>query len=99
MFNRPTQNQPSSTTAEFATQEFCRLPKPKERLWGLSRTTIENLCLEKRVRSSLLRKKGAKRGVRLIHVPSLREYILKHSEEIVETAETEIASGEPVVSA
>ena len=103
MYHRTLQNKQSSTTAEFAIQEFCRLPKPGEKLWGLSRTTLENWCLEKRIRSSLLRRKGAARGVRLIHVPSLREYILNRSEMIEETPEVTVVeepkAEEPLVSA
>jgi hypothetical protein len=50
-----------------------RLPKPKGRLWGLSRTTILEMCLRGEVKSTVIRKRGAVRGIRLIYMPSLAE--------------------------
>jgi hypothetical protein len=64
--------------------EFIRLPKPRERdpLFGLSRSYLNVLILPSAendyrppVRSVVLRRKGARTGVRLINVQSLREFI------------------------
>lgn len=64
--------------------EFIRLPKPGERcpLTGLSRGTLNELCIptEKNnhrplVRSHIIKKPGAARGVRLINYASLLKYL------------------------
>ena len=69
--------------------EFVRMPKAKERdpLFGLSRSYINNLVLACRengyrppVRSIVLRRPGAKTGVRLVDVVSLRQFLLQHVE-------------------
>jgi len=51
------------------------MPKPKERLCGLSRTTLLELAEAKHIRSVVIRKPGAVRGIRLIYLPSLRAYL------------------------
>lgn len=50
-----------------------RLPKPKGRLWGLSRTTILEMCERGEVKSTVIKKRGAVRGIRLIYMQSLAE--------------------------
>ena len=69
--------------------EYIRLPRTRERdpLFGLSRGYINYLILPSRsndfipkVKSCVLRKKGAKSGVRLIEVKSLRDYIHRNAE-------------------
>ena len=59
--------------------EFIRLPRSSERcqISGLSRAGLNNLILGPNppVRSVCLRKRGALRGVRLIVVQSLIEYL------------------------
>jgi hypothetical protein len=69
--------------------EFIRMPKARERdpLFGLSRSYLNNLvlpCRENRyrppVRSIVLRRPGAKTGVRLVDVVSLRQHLLAHVE-------------------
>lgn len=69
--------------------EFMRLPKPKERdpIFGLSRSYLNNMvlpCAENRyqppVRSIVVRRPGAKTGVRLVDISSLRQYLLAHVE-------------------
>jgi len=70
----------STPTDPLNNREFARLPKPGGRLYGLSRTTINELCLTRTIRSSVLRKKGARRSIRLIHLDSLRDYIMTHAE-------------------
>lgn len=66
-----------------------RLPRAKERdpIFGLSRGYLNTLILPMRdnnyrppVASCVLRQRGARTGVRLINVESLRDYILKHRE-------------------
>ena len=70
--------------------EYIRLPRAKKRdpVFGLSRTTINSLVLptalndfQPPVRSFVLRKPGARTGVRLILVSSLREYIQAQEQE------------------
>jgi hypothetical protein len=66
--------------------EFLRLPKPYERcrFTGLSRPSLEELCIPSErndfrppVKSLLLRKRGAKRGIRLVNFDSLLDYLHK----------------------
>src|SRR5688572_25431303 len=55
--------------------EWVRLPKPKERFHGLSRTTLLQLCQRGHVRSAYVKPFSySKRGIRLIHLPSLLGY-------------------------
>lgn len=54
-----------------ATEDWIRLPKPKARCFGLSRTSLLELCETGAVRSVVLRKRHALRGIRLIYLPSL----------------------------
>ena len=64
--------------------EFIRLPKPGTRcpLSGLSRTSLGELTIpgpandyKPPVKSHLLKKRGAVRGIRLINYDSLMEYL------------------------
>jgi hypothetical protein len=55
--------------------EWGRLPKPKSRLEGLSRTTCVELIDAELVESATIRKPGAQRGIRLIYLPGLRKYL------------------------
>jgi hypothetical protein len=73
--------------------EYMRLPKAGERdpIFGLSRSCLNQLILpclandfRPPVRSSVLRRPGAKTGVRLILVESLRAYIQSCSEQASE---------------
>lgn len=72
------------TAAHPSNAEYCRLPAPGQRdpRTGLSRTTLSELVLpcsangfKPPVRSVLLKKRGATRGIRLIHIPGLLEYL------------------------
>lgn len=65
-------------------QEWVRLPRVGERspLCGLSRSSLNELILpcpanggRPPVRSIVLKKRGAIRGIRLIHAPSLLDYL------------------------
>lgn len=65
-----------------AGDEWLRLPKPGHRLEGLSRTTLNELAIpcavngyRPPVRSILIKRRGAARGIRLINRQSLYEYL------------------------
>jgi hypothetical protein len=51
------------------------MPKPKERLCGLSRTTLLELSEAGNIRTVAIRKPGAIKGIRLVHMPSLYTYL------------------------
>jgi hypothetical protein len=55
--------------------DWLRLPKPKSRLWGLSRTTWNELLDNGKVKGITLRKKHAQRGIKLIFRPSAEAYL------------------------
>jgi hypothetical protein len=55
--------------------DWMRLPKPKQRLWGMSRTTWNELLDGGKVKSITLRKKHAQRGIKLIFRPSAEAYL------------------------
>ena|SRR5208283_1958849 len=55
--------------------DWMRLPKPKQRHWGMSRTTWNELCQTGKVKSITLRKKHAQRGIKLIYRPSAEAYL------------------------
>ena len=54
--------------------EFCRIPDA-ERGWGVKRGLAYELIKKGLIKSVCLRKPGAKTGIRLIHVQSLRDYL------------------------
>lgn len=79
----------SYATPIASAPEFMRLPRSKERdpIFGLSRGYLNTLILPMRennyrppVVSCVLRQRGARTGVRLINVESLRRYILQRLE-------------------
>ena len=55
--------------------DWLRLPKPKQRLWGLSRTTWIELLDSGKVNGITLRKGFARRGIRLVFKPSAEAYL------------------------
>jgi hypothetical protein len=55
--------------------EWGRLPKPKGRLEGLSRTTCHELSEAGLIKSVMIRQPGAQRGIKLIYLPSLRQFL------------------------
>lgn len=65
---------PSANGADTSS-DWLRLPKPKQRLWGLSRTTWGELTDSGQVKSITLRKKHAQRGIKLIYRPSAESYL------------------------
>ena len=58
-------------------EDWARMPKPKERFFGMSRTTILELSQAGLIKTVSIRKPGANKGIRLIFVPSLREFLDK----------------------
>ena len=65
--------------------DWLRLPKPKQRLWGLSRTTWNELTDSGQVKSITLRKKYAQRGIKLIYRPSAESYLKSLMTSVAET--------------
>jgi hypothetical protein len=57
------------------TEEWGRLPKPQERLEGLSRTTILELHAQGDVKIAAVRKPGSQKAIRLVHIPSLKAFL------------------------
>jgi hypothetical protein len=66
-------NPPAANGADNS--DWLRLPKPKQRLWGMSRTTWCELCESGAVKSIVLRKRHAARGIRLVFKPSAESYL------------------------
>lgn len=64
---------PTGSGAESS--DWLRLPKPKTRLWGISRSTWCEICDSGKVKFITLRKKHAQRGIKLIYKPSAEEYL------------------------
>jgi len=61
------------------TAEYARIPRTGETLEGLFRSQLFALIKSGEIKSASINTAGAKRvGVRLIHVPSLREWIASH---------------------
>jgi hypothetical protein len=63
-------------------EDWARMPKPKERFFGMSRTTILELSQAGLIKTVSIRKPGANKGIRLIFVPSLREFLDKCPQEV-----------------
>jgi hypothetical protein len=79
-----TQPPPAATPSEATKPEWLRLPAPGERcrFTGLSRSTLNELTIAgpandgvPPVKSVVLRKRGALRGIRLINYDSLMQYL------------------------
>jgi len=84
-----TTNPLAVATAASVPPEFLRLPKTRERdpIFGMARSTLNELivpCPENDhrppVRSVVLRKRGARTGIRLIDIDSLRAYLNQNVE-------------------
>jgi hypothetical protein len=54
--------------------EFLRVPDV-ERVFGIKRGILYQLIAANEIKSVSLRKKGAKTGLRLVSVPSIREFL------------------------
>jgi hypothetical protein len=66
---------PAAPVVDHYTEGWGRLPKPGQRFWGLSRTTVAEMCERGEIKSCVIKKRGAVRGIRLIFLPSLREHL------------------------
>jgi hypothetical protein len=55
--------------------EYVRLPKPKTRLYGLSRTTWLQIADEVPGMLITIRKRHAQRGINLLHMPTVLRYL------------------------
>jgi len=66
---------PAASGADNSPESWMRLPKPKQRLWGMSRTTWNELLDGGKVKGITLRKKHAQRGIKLIFRPSAEAYL------------------------
>jgi hypothetical protein len=60
---------------ELRGEQWARMPKPKERFNGLSRTTLFELSQAGLIRTRTIKKPGAVKGIRLIYLPSLFAYL------------------------
>jgi hypothetical protein len=69
--------------ATLSEAEFVRLPRPRTRcpLTGLSRTSLVDLLDQGLVKYICLRRKGARRGIRLIVKDSLLSYLRSLAEQ------------------
>jgi hypothetical protein len=56
-------------------EEWARMPKPKSRLCGLSRTTLLELHRLGHIKMAVIKKPGAQKGIRLVHLPTLYAYL------------------------
>jgi len=59
--------------------EFCR-PADCRSVFGLSRTFIYGLLKSGQIKSICLRRPGARTGIRLLHVASIRDYLTSQLE-------------------
>jgi hypothetical protein len=70
----------------FNPNEYTRLPKagPSGRIYGLSRTTLQEIGERCPGLILTLRQKNAQRGIKLLHLPTLSRYLesLKEGQEV-----------------
>ena len=59
---------------QISAPEFCR-PADCRHLFGLSRTFAYQLINAGKIKSVCLRKPGARTGIRLLHVASIRDFL------------------------
>jgi hypothetical protein len=71
----------STIRTEYAGTEWVRLPKPGQRLCGLSRTSLLELGEAGKIKIALIRKRNAVRGIRLLWLPSLLQLLERLSAE------------------
>lgn len=74
-------NESESIRNDSVPEPWGRLPKPKGRLWGLSRTTILEMCERGEIKSIVIKKRGASRGIRLICMQSFADSLEKRAVE------------------
>jgi len=56
-------------------EQWVRMPKPKGRLLGLSRTTLLELAERREIKIANIRKPGSIKGIRLVWMPSLCDFL------------------------
>ena len=56
--------------------EFGRVPDV-ERIWGIKRGLLYLLIKQGDIKSAVIRRKGARTGVRLVHLQSVRDFLAK----------------------
>ena len=61
--------------SDLQNESWVRMPKPKERLLGLSRTTLLELIQLGKIKSVVIRKRHAQRGIRLLFLPTLLSHL------------------------
>jgi hypothetical protein len=73
----PRDHKDKCKSASWVAAEFCRYPRPRTRcpITNLSRTTLEEQVRAGNIRAKKLRKAGSTRGITLIEVASLREFV------------------------
>jgi hypothetical protein len=54
---------------------YVRLPKPGRKFLGLCRTTIQDLADDGFIEVISVQRKGCSRGVKLLYLPSLMDYL------------------------
>jgi hypothetical protein len=64
-----------TTTEIVSDPEWVRPPKCGQTLEGCGRSFLYELIKEEKIRSVALRARDKQRGIRLIHLPSLRRFI------------------------
>jgi len=76
-FTAQTIQVPPVSDAPQIAPEFVRLPRPKTRcaITGLSRSSLNDLIAEGKIRAVKLRKRGAARGITLINRRSLLDFL------------------------
>jgi hypothetical protein len=61
--------------SQFSAEDWKRLPKPRERLCDLSRTTLLELSELGEITIAAIRKPGSQKAIRLVYMPSLHQYL------------------------
>jgi hypothetical protein len=54
---------------------YVRMPKPGRRFLGMCRTTLQNLADDGFIDVVSVQRKGCNRGIKLIYLPSLIDYL------------------------
>lgn len=74
-------NTPATTATPLTSPEWMRLPaRGQDPIFGLSRPFYYLLIGAGKIKTACIRRPGASTGVRLVYVPSVRDYIEKHVE-------------------
>lgn len=66
--------------AETSKPEWIRVSQMPT-LFGISRSITYELMATKEIKSTLIRKRGVKKGIRLINADSVREFLSKNEEQ------------------